>query len=134
MKTRGSDLNVPVNTWVTVACPARIDISGGWSDTPPITYEHGGAVINAALTLDGKHPIGSRARRITETKLLLHVGQGEGAGIVTVETLDQLSDYNQPHAPGALLKAAVICADIVEYPSEVREYFMPLSVKYCGVQ
>ena len=45
---------VPLDTWVTAECPARIDISGGWSDTPPITYEHGGAVLNAAIRLDDK--------------------------------------------------------------------------------
>ena len=40
--------------WVTVRCPARLEFAGGWSDTPPITYEHGGAVINGAITFDGK--------------------------------------------------------------------------------
>ena len=43
-----------VNLWVTAESPARIDLAGGWSDTPPITYEHGGAVTNAALYVDGK--------------------------------------------------------------------------------
>ena len=43
-----------MNHWVIAQCPARIDISGGWSDTPPITYEHGGAVTNAAILLDGQ--------------------------------------------------------------------------------
>lgn len=40
--------------WVTAECCARADIAGGWSDTPPITYEHGGAVLNAAIMIDGK--------------------------------------------------------------------------------
>ena len=43
-----------VGQWITASCPARIDIAGGWSDTPPITYEHGGAVINAAVAIDGE--------------------------------------------------------------------------------
>ena len=33
---------------------ARVDIAGTWSDTPPICYEHGGAVITAAVKIDGK--------------------------------------------------------------------------------
>ena len=33
---------------------ARVDLAGGWSDTPPITYEHGGVVVNAAVKIDGK--------------------------------------------------------------------------------
>ncbi len=31
--------------------------------------------------------------------------------------LSQLANYSQPHAPGALLKAAFICAEVVEFPS-----------------
>lgn len=27
---------------------------GGWSDTPPITYEHGGSVLNVAIKIDGQ--------------------------------------------------------------------------------
>lgn len=43
-----------MNKWVTAQCPARIDVSGGWSDTPPITYEHGGAVTMIGLQIRGK--------------------------------------------------------------------------------
>ena len=38
---------------------------------------------------------------------------------LTLTKLSHLSDYSQPHAPGALLKAAFICAGVVEYPSSV---------------
>ena len=40
--------------WIIGKRPARADIAGGWSDTPPISYEHGGAVTNAAILVDGK--------------------------------------------------------------------------------
>ena len=30
-----------LDQWVVATAPARIDIAGGWSDTPPICYEHG---------------------------------------------------------------------------------------------
>eukprot|EP00731_Ephydatia_muelleri_P020640 Em0013g367a len=45
----------------------------------------------------------------------------EGSDAQTVEctTLSQRSDYSQPHAPAALLKAAFICAKIVEFPSSL---------------
>jgi len=46
----------PVNKWVTAECPARVDVAGGWSDTAPITYERAGAVVNVAITVDGKVP------------------------------------------------------------------------------
>lgn len=38
---------------------------------------------------------------------------------IVCRSLDDLQDYCQPHAPGALLKAAFICADIVHVNSEV---------------
>lgn len=106
---------VAIDKWVTVDCPARIDIAGGWSDTPPITYEHGGAVLDAAVKVDGRRPIGAKVRRIANLQLVLHIENDE---IVTITELSSLKDYNQPHSPGALLKAAMLCSEIVQYPSE----------------
>ena len=55
----------PMGKWVVAECPARVDVSGGWSDTPPITYEHGGAVVNAAITIDGKVRSESAPKRLS---------------------------------------------------------------------
>lgn len=32
---------LPVGKWATAVCPARVDLAGGWSDTPPIHFEAG---------------------------------------------------------------------------------------------
>ena len=46
--------------------------------------------------------------------------------------LSQLANYFQPHAPGALLKAAIVCAEIVEFPS-AKPLVQQLSEKFgCG--
>ncbi|XP_075017051.1 L-fucose kinase isoform X1 [Calonectris borealis] len=112
----------PVGHWVQVACPARLDLSGGWSDTPPITYEHGGAVVDVAVLVDGCRPIGARVRRIGEPELrLVSLGgtpQSEAAVELVCRELEHLQDYCQPHAPGALLKAAFICTQVVQFPSQ----------------
>ncbi|NXA17357.1 FUK kinase, partial [Ibidorhyncha struthersii] len=112
----------PLGHWVQVACPARLDLSGGWSDTPPITYEHGGAVVDVAVLVDGCRPIGARVRRIGEPELrLVSLGgtpQGEAAVELVCRELEHLQDYCQPHAPGALLKAAFICTQVVQFPSQ----------------
>ncbi|XP_069882365.1 L-fucose kinase [Dipodomys merriami] len=107
--------------WVMAECPARVDFSGGWSDTPPIAYEFGGAVVGLAVRVDGCRPIGARARRITEPELWLAMGpqKDEMATKIVCRSLDNLQDYCQPHAPGALLKAAFICAGIVHVRSEL---------------
>eukprot|EP00731_Ephydatia_muelleri_P020635 Em0013g362a len=117
---------------VVVTAPARVDISGGWTDTPPQSYEWGGVVVTLALTVDGEYPIKSVAQRIPELKLVLVTGEGSDAQTVECTTLSQLSDYSQPHAPAALLKAAFICAKIVEFPSSLS-LEEQLSSKYgCG--
>ena len=40
-----------------VKMPARLVLAGGWSDTPPMTLVHGGAVFNVAVTVDGILPL-----------------------------------------------------------------------------
>jgi hypothetical protein len=50
--------------WVHACAPVRFDLAGGWSDTPPISYERGGAVVNVALTIEGQCPVGASARLI----------------------------------------------------------------------
>jgi fucokinase len=104
-----------MDKWVMAECPARVDVAGGWSDTPPITYEHGGAVVNVAITVDGKKPVGARARRIDDLKIILHV---QDDAVLVITDLEDLRDYNQQYVPGALLKAALICAGIAVLPSD----------------
>ncbi|XP_053843602.1 L-fucose kinase isoform X1 [Vidua macroura] len=112
----------PLGHWVQVVCPARLDLSGGWSDTPPITYEHGGAVVDVAVLVDGCRPIGARVRRIVQPELRLVSLSGTPRSEVVAELvcqeLEHLQDYCQPHAPGALLKAAFICTQVVQFPSQ----------------
>lgn len=75
--------------------------TGGWTDTPPVTYEHGGAVVNAAILIDGKRPIGAKVRRIPENHLVLVMGEQR----IVVDNVDTLRTFTQPQSPGALLKA-----------------------------
>ena len=37
--------------------PVRLDLAGGWSDTPPFCLKHGGAVVNLAVDLNGQAPV-----------------------------------------------------------------------------
>jgi fucokinase len=51
---------------VQVSAPPRIDLGGGWSDTPPFCFDWGGTVLNCALEIDGTYPIETEIRRIDE--------------------------------------------------------------------
>nr|XP_058902053.1 L-fucose kinase isoform X5 [Kogia breviceps] len=100
--------------WVVAECPARVDFSGGWSDTPPLAYELGGAVLGLAVRVNGRRPIGARARRIPEPELWLALGprQDKMATKIVCGSLDDLQDYCQPHAPGtsSILAGAALAA------------------------
>lgn len=113
--------------WTVVQSGARIDVAGGWSDTPPITYEHGGAVVMAAIIIDKKRPIGAKVRKIADPVLEFTMGEQK----LRLTELDQLRNYTQPQSPGALLKAAFCCAEIVSLESELTLSEQLMS-KFCG--
>lgn len=99
---------------LTVCAESVFDTSsGGWSDTPPIAFEHGGLVVNVAIKVDGKRPIGARVRRVPEPHLLLVSSSGEPACSISTETLCEdltdLEDYCQPHAPGERTCVDICC-------------------------
>jgi galactokinase/mevalonate kinase-like predicted kinase len=51
--------------------PARIDLAGGWSDTPPYCLEHGGSVFNLAVDLNGQPPIQAFVRKTEDSALTI---------------------------------------------------------------
>ena len=78
---------------VWTSMPVRVDLAGGWTDTPPICNEVGGSVVNVALTLRGQLPVQVVAKlddepviRITSTDL------GETRVIRSVRDLAQRGD------------------------------------------
>lgn len=94
--------------WVTT--PVRIDFAGGWSDTPPICSEHGGTVLNAAVTLNGLYPIQVMAKLNTDGCVRLSsIDLGERKEIRTTK---ELLDHSDPHDWAALAKAALILSGI----------------------
>ena len=51
--------------------PARIELGGGWTDTPPYTLEYGGDVINVAVNLNGQPPIHCYCRVVEDPVIRL---------------------------------------------------------------
>lgn len=85
--------------------PVRLDLGGGWTDTPPYALEFGGCVLNAAVTLNNRFPIQVYARLIDEPLLRLRsIDQGQGVDVVDVAGL---LDYQNPAAEFSLTKAAI---------------------------
>jgi galactokinase/mevalonate kinase-like predicted kinase len=86
--------------------PARLDLGGGWTDTPPYALERGGCVINAAVDLDGKPPIQVHARLI-EKPVIRIISQDHGSEVV-VKNLKELLDYGKADSKFGLAKAALV--------------------------
>lgn len=56
---------------VRVDAPVRLDLAGGWTDTPPYCYDAGGDVVNVAIDLDDSPPVRVVARTIDEPVIRL---------------------------------------------------------------
>jgi len=85
--------------------PARLDLGGGWSDTPPYSLEHGGCVINAAVDLNGQPPIHCYARVIRQP--VVRIGSIDVGTRVEVAELEELLDFRSATSEFALAKAAL---------------------------
>lgn len=88
--------------------PVRIDIAGGWTDTPPYCLMEGGSVINLAIELNGQPPLQVYVKPCCEPHIILRsidLGASE-----LVETYEQLSDYNKVGSPFSIPKAALTLA------------------------
>ena len=82
---------------VHVAAPPRIDLGGGWSDTPPFCFDWGGTVLNCAVEIDGEYPIETEIRRIDEAVIRCRAdGFGEVAEYRSAEEL------LEPCGPGSV--------------------------------
>ena len=121
-----------LNTWAHASCPARIDLGGGWSDTPPVTFEHGGAVTNMAILVDGEHALGASCRLMAARRIDLWLGKMDaaekaGARVTTLAHPSDFAGFNDPASPCALLK----CVLLAFFNGDAAALFERLE---CGVQ
>jgi galactokinase/mevalonate kinase-like predicted kinase len=90
--------------------PARIDLTGGWTDTPPFSLEHGGTVLNAAVELNGQPPIQVYARVVPERVVRLR--SIDVGSQVVVRDWQGLCDYGVAEGEFSLVKAALVLSGI----------------------
>ena len=87
--------------------PARLDLAGGWSDTPPYCLERGGRVVNVAVDLNGQPPIQAFARICKEPKIVLcSIDLGVSEEIGSFEKLCAPSRLGAFSIPRAALRLA----------------------------
>ncbi len=116
--------------WAQANCPARLDLAGAWSDTPPITYEceGGSCVTNVSILVNGRKPIGAKAKVIKTgddneqeqnyVQILMKDNEfcpDDSCQVSLKFThLDEFRDYNKPQALACLVKAVCIFTKLVD--------------------
>jgi galactokinase/mevalonate kinase-like predicted kinase len=116
--------------------PARLDLGGGWSDTPPYSLENGGCVINAAVDLNGQSPIQVFARVIPEPEI--RINSIDHGSRLTIRALDELLDYRSATSRFGLAKAALALSGFSPYaapwPAGVRSLAAMLKLFGGGIE
>ncbi|WP_294079895.1 bifunctional fucokinase/fucose-1-phosphate guanylyltransferase [Proteiniphilum sp. UBA5384] len=94
--------------------PVRIDLAGGWTDTPPFSLYAGGSVVNIAIELNGQPPLQVYVKPCSEHHILLR-SIDMGATEV-VETYEELRDYRRLGSPFSIPRAALaLCGFLPEF-------------------
>ena len=88
--------------------PVRIDLAGGWTDTPPYCLMEGGSVVNIAIELNGQPPLQAYVKPCPTPHVVLR--SIDLGAIEVVETYEQLAAYNKVGSPFSIPKAAFALA------------------------
>ena len=103
---------------VVATSPVRIDLAGGWSDTPPICHELGGTVVNAAVSLGGRQPLQAVAQ-LSDEPVVRITSIDLGRSVEFVRTEDLLS-FRDRLDWSAIPKAALVLSGLVPADASVR--------------
>ena len=89
----------------------RIDVAGGWTDTPPYSLTTGGNVVNLAIELNGQPPLQVYVKQCSEPVIVcrsIDLGAME-----RIETYEELQQYNKVGSPFSIPKAALALAGFI---------------------
>ncbi len=112
----------------------RIDLAGGWTDTPPYSLITGGNVVNLAIELNGQPPLQVYVKPCKEPVVIcrsIDLGAME-----RIETYEELHHFNKVGSPFSIPKAALTLAGFmpgfgVETFATLREQ---LEAFGCGIE
>ncbi len=99
-------LSVFADQIVWARSPVRIDLAGGWSDTPPYSLYAGGNVVNMAIELNGQPPLQVYVRPSVKKEIVLR--SIDLGAVETVEDYDSLYRFDKVGSPFSIPKAALV--------------------------
>lgn len=114
--------------------PVRIDIAGGWTDTPPFCLMEGGNVINLAIELNGQPPLQTYVKPCRDHHIILRSIDLGASEVIT--TFEELRDFHHVGSPFSIPKAALALAGFLpEYSAEqYQSLAQQLAAFGCGIE
>nr|WP_262921361.1 bifunctional fucokinase/fucose-1-phosphate guanylyltransferase [Maribellus maritimus] len=88
--------------------PVRLDMAGGWTDTPPYCMLHGGKVLNVAVELNGQPPLHCYVRAIEKTEIVLRSIDLGAREVLT--TFEEVNSFTKIQSAFSIPKAALALA------------------------
>ncbi len=88
--------------------PVRIDLAGGWTDTPPYCLSEGGNVVNLAIELNGQPPLQTYVKPSKDFLIILR--SIDLGAMEVVRTYEELAAFNKVGSPFSIPKAALAMA------------------------
>ncbi len=101
---------------VWTSTPVRVDLAGGWSDTPPICNEVGGSVVNVAVTLRGQLPIQVVAK--LEDEPVIRITSTDAGQTREIRTMADLAERGDPTRWSSLAESALVLTGLA--PSDPK--------------
>ena len=123
-------LNVYPDQIVWGRSPARIDLAGGWTDTPPFCLFNGGNVVNIAIELNGQPPMQVYIRPTKETSIRLR--SIDLGAMEEIHTWEELRDFNKVGSPFSIPKAALALAGFLPEFAQERHDSLEKQLKAFG--
>ena len=130
--TKAPSLCVANDQIVWGRSPVRIDIAGGWTDTPPYCLLEGGSVVNFAIELNGQPPLQTFIRPSKERRIVLR--SIDLGAVEVVETYEQLMDFMHVGSPFSIPKAALVLAGFGQTTSSYSSLRTQLEVFGSGIE
>ena len=114
--------------------PVRVDIAGGWTDTPPYFLMEGGNVVNFALELNGQPPLQAYVRPCKEPHIILR--SIDLGAMEVVNTYEELLDYQKVGSPFSIPKAALVLAGFRPSSYDLRSSSLKAQLEAfgCGIE
>lgn len=101
-------LSVHADQIVWSRSPVRIDLAGGWTDTPPYSLMEGGNVVNLAIELNGQPPLQVYVRPCAARHIVMR--SIDLGAMEVVDSYEGLADFRQVGSPFSIPKAALVLA------------------------